>query len=398
MARHARRLIVWTTGVLLALALLALLCIALLVWGIDPDVFRGRLERAASDALGRRVELTGPLRWRPGLNFQIESRDGRIHNLQGFGPAPLASWQSLRLGVALRPLLDRHLVVDHIELQGLRLDLARGPRGVNWALPASSAEEAASGTADTGFSLAVGSIRLREGAVQFRDDPGGLWSLTQLAVDVSLPARLDAPALLFTNVAVQARLSGPTLEAGGVALQWSAPHVEFEPSAPRIALPQWRLAWNDASATGAINATFGAKPAAEGSLRLEAPSLRRLLQTVSIILPATQDAAVFGPLRLAAQFAANGDSARVTQIDASLDATRVTGEVSVPALVPPALRFTLAADQLDADRYLSPESEPSTPLELPLAALRTLDAKGSLEIRRATLAGAAAREMRIDVD
>ena len=37
-------------------------------------------------------------------------------------------------------------------------------------------------------------------------------------------------------------------------------------------------------------------------------------------------------------------------------------------------------------------------LQLPLAQLKALDAKGVLTHPRATLAGAAAREMRIDVD
>ena len=97
MARYARRLIVWTAGVLLSLALLATLGIALFLWGIDPTVFRGRIERAATDALGRRVELTGALRWRPGLNFQIESLGGRI---AAFNDAmEKLMWPEKRLGI-----------------------------------------------------------------------------------------------------------------------------------------------------------------------------------------------------------------------------------------------------------------------------------------------------------
>ena len=70
----------------------------------------------------------------------------------------------------------------------------------------------------------------------------------------------------------------------------------------------------------------------------------------------------------------------------------------LPTLSPLSVRFDLAADQVEVDRYLTPEDEPGTPLQLPLAQLKALDAKGALTIRRATLAGAAAREMRIDVD
>ena len=140
---------------LLSLALLAMLGIAVLVWGVNPDIFRGRIERAATQALGRPVVLAGALRWQPGLNFRIESADGRIANAEGFGSSPLASWRALRLGVQLKPLLDRRLVIDHLELDGLQLALARNARGANWTLPSSNAPP------DEGLALALGSVAVR---------------------------------------------------------------------------------------------------------------------------------------------------------------------------------------------------------------------------------------------
>jgi len=45
-----------------------------------------------------------------------------------------------------------------------------------------------------------------------------------------------------------------------------------------------------------------------------------------------------------------------------------------------------------------PEDAAGKPFELPLAALKDLDARGALTIREARMAGAAARELRIDVE
>lgn len=394
MARHARRLIFWIGGVLLSLALLAVLGIALLVWGVDPDVYRARIERAATDALGRRVELTGALRWRPGLDFQIESRGGRIANAEGFGSLPLASWQELRLGVALRPLRDRRLVIDRIELRGLQLNLARSAAGVNWSLPASSPTQG-----DPGLALTVGSLGLRDGAVSFADQVSGrAWSATRLALDVNLPAKLDAPVLGFTRLSLQARLEGPPLQQAGIAVRIQAPRIDIDRGRHHLALPEWQMMWDDTSLGGAIDATAGDTPAAEGSLRVQAPSLRRLLQSASIAAPATRDAQVLGAFAFGANFKSGQDGLALTQLDVKLDSTRAEGEVRLATFTPLSIRFQLAADQLDVDRYLPPEDEPGAPLSLPLAELKALDAKGVLTIRRATGAGATAREMRIDVD
>lgn len=394
MARHARRLILWITGVLLSLALLAILGIAVLVWGVDPDIFRGRIERAASDALGRRVELAGTLRWQPGLNFRIESAGGRIANAEGFGGAPLASWRSLRLGVALRPLLDRRLVIDHLEFDGLQLALARNARGANWTLPASSTPQP-----DAGLRLALGSIRLRDGAVSFTDEGSpGTWSVTALDLDVELPAQLDAPQLRLSALALRARLKGAPLAPAGVALQVRLPRLDVDRARSRIAAPDWQVNWDDAIFSGALDATAGEMPAAEGSLRMQVPSLRRLLQSLAVTAPATRDAAVLGALEASARFVVGEGAAALTQLELKLDSTQIDGNVQFPSLSPVSVRFDLDADQVDMDRYLTPEDEPGTPLQLPLAQLQGLDAQGVLRIKRAQLAGAAAREMRIDVE
>jgi AsmA protein len=395
MARHARRLILWTTGVLLSLALLAILGIALLVWGVDPDVFRPRIERAASSALGRRVELTGALHWRPGLNLRIESLGGTIANAPGFGSSPLASWRSLQLGVALRPLLDRRLVIDHIQLEGMQLNLARSAQGVNWNLPPA----ADSGNKASDLTLAIGSVGLADATVRFSDEVGGhAWSATGLELDVDLPAQLDTPILSFTGLSLRTRLNGAPLAPTGVALQVNVPRLDFESARSHIAAPQWQVEWNDAKFSGAIDATLGESVAAKGSLRAEGPSLRRLLESASVAVPNMRDAGAAGPFSFSLRFAASANAAEVNELQARLDTTQLSGQVRLPTLSPLSVRFQLAADQVELDRYLTPEKEPGTPLHLPLAQLKALDAKGALTIRRATLAGAVSREMRIDVD
>lgn len=394
MARHARRLILRLVAVLLSLALLVVLAVVVLLWGVDPDRYRATMERAATEALGRQVELAGKLRWRPGLNFRIESQGGRVANLPGFGSSPLASWQELRLGIALRPLWNRRLVIDRIEIDGLRLNLVRGAQGVNWSLPAAGRAQA-----DTGPSLSVGHVILRDGAVGFTDlDSGRTWSATGLATDVELPARLDAAVLVVKGLSLRARLEGAPLDPAGVGLQVTCLLIEIDRQRGYMRVPEWRMMWAEASLGGTLGIAMGDSLVAEGSLQVQAPSLRRLLQSVSIRAPATRDARVLGPLRLDMNFRTRNGGIELSQLDMGLDSTRVEGTVELATLSPLSMRFDLAADEVDVDRYLTPHDQPGRPLSLPLAQLRALDVKGVLTIRRATVAGAQARELRIDVD
>lgn len=400
MARYARRLIFWISGSLLALLLLALLAIIVVVLTIDPDRFRGRIETAASAAIGRSVQLSGGLHWRLGWRTAIESRGGQIANAPGFGALPFAEWQSLRLGLALRPLLRREVELDRVELVGARLRLQRDAGGqVNWNFSAPPGGERDSGAAREEVKIRVGSLSLRDAALSYQDAAAARdWQLTALELDVQLPPDLLAQRLSFAGIGLRGQASGAPFAATGVPFSLRADALTVERPAGALDVPAWSARWADAQVEGSLQARSTPAPQAQGRVSMQAPSLRELLATVSFPAPATRDARALGPLRLAAQFDWRDGAVSIEPLDVTLDDTRVSGRVALPSVSPPAVRFELAADQVAVDRYLSPEDAPSEPFELPLAALKALDAKGTLTIREARMLGAAAKELRIDVD
>jgi len=400
MARYARRLIFWICGSLLALLLLALLVIIVVVLTIDPDRFRGRIEMAASAAIGRNVELSGGLHWRLGWRTAIESRGGRIANAAGFGVQPFAEWQSLRLGVALRPLLRREVQIDHVELVGARVRLQRTAVGLgNWSFaPEGNGEAAGTGTRQD-VKIRVGSLALRDATVFFQDAASGRdWQFSQLRLDVKLPPDLLAPDLSFGGVALQGQAGGAPFASSGVPFSMQADAIRFDPVAGAIEVPAWTMGWADARLEGALQARTMPSMAASGRLALRAPSLRALLASVSFPAPATRDEEVLGKLDLASRIEWQDGVARIDELKIALDDTELAGRIELPSLMPLAIRFELSADEVEVDRYLQPEDAPSKPFELPLAALKSLDAKGVLTIREARMLGAAAKELRIDVE
>lgn len=85
------------------------------------------------------------------------------------------------------------------------------------------------------------------------------------------------------------------------------------------------------------------------------------------------------------------DTLKLSKVDLKLDDSRLTGTLDIQNFASPALRFDLALDKIDLDRYLAPDQnatksaptnpQATAPTELPLSALRSLDVKGSFRIQ-----------------
>jgi AsmA protein len=394
MARNLRRLIFWFLAGIASLALLAVLALALLWWFLDPDDYRSQIEARASAAIGRPVHLTGALHWQLGRRIALVSEGGNIANADGFSPVPLARWSRVRLGVAARPLLDKRVLIDHVEIDGLQLQLQRDAEGrVNWELQVAGGDEKSSAQH---IEIRIGGFALHAGALRYLDaGTGADWHVTGLEASAKLPADVMAADREFREVSLAGRVAGGQLMAEGVSFGFEAAVLRLSPQ--QLHLPAFRARWADARLSGHITARLPG-PDMDARLNLQAPSLRSLLATAGVKPPPMRDAGTLGALQLEFAMRYVADAATVTDLSMKLDDTHLTGQVSLPKLEPLALRFDLTADRVDLDRYREPADVQSEPLELPLAWLKQLDARGALQIRQATVAGAAAKEVRIDVE
>jgi AsmA protein len=394
MARHIRRLIFWLLAGIAALALLAVLALAALWWLLDPNDFRSQIQARAGAAIGREVQLTGKLRWELGWQIFIVSEGGAVANAAGFGPEPLASWSQVRLGVAARPLLDRRVLIDRIDIEGLNLNLQRNAQGQdNWTLRLADADS----TAPSQVTLRVGAVALGAADIRYRDAVSGAdWHASELAFGARLPDDLAAADRVFRDIRLGGRLAGGPLAATGVRFALAAASIRATPD--QLQVPAFEARWDDATLDGAVTARLGAMPDVTASLALRTPSLRATLATAGVTPPPMADPETLGALQAKFALRYAGGGAALTGLAMSLDDTRLSGELSLPHLDPVALRFSLDADRVLLDRYMEPDDVQSEPFELPLAQLKAMDAKGTLRIRSATIAGAVAKEVRIDVE
>ena len=143
------------------------------------------------------------------------------------------------------------------------------------------------------------------------------------------------------------------------------------------------------------------EPKASGRLRLAPFSPRRALRALGLPVPETTDSDALEEAALGTEFAADTEGARLTDLTATLDDSRLTGTVGVPDFAGPRVRFDLTLNGMDVDRYLPPPADddkaapPASPgaaatagaSQLPLDRLRSLAINGDLTIGRLRLRG-----------
>lgn len=149
-------------------------------------------------------------------------------------------------------------------------------------------------------------------------------------------------------------------------------------------------------------------PRIGGSLRLEPVSLREWLPKLGIKLPVTRDPEVFKQLSFASNVSLTKTSVDLKDVNLKLDDTTATGSLGVADFAAKALRFDLDVDRINADRYLAPpeeaparkpeKKEKSPPTEIPVDALRNLNARGQLRVGEAIFAGIKFTKLRLGVN
>ena len=146
-------------------------------------------------------------------------------------------------------------------------------------------------------------------------------------------------------------------------------------------------------------------PRIAGPLKLEPIAPREWLPKLGVTLPKTRDADVFKKLSFASNVALTKTSADLQDVNLQLDNTTAKGSVGVADFASKALRFDLNVDRINADRYLAPKSDASAnktgkepPTEIPVAALRNLNARGQLQVGEAVFADIKFTKLRLGVN
>ena len=455
-----RKLIKWLlagAGIILLL-LIIVIVVALLV--IDPNAYRARAEALVEEHTGRELRIGGDveLTFFPWLGIELD--DMALGNAAGFGPEPFARLERAVVRVAVLPLLRGEVQADTVVVHGLNLHLARAADGrTNWDdLTAAEApgpqEEPSSGQALAG--LAIGGLDVRDARVEWQDAMAGQqWLLSGLDLEsgriapgeavpldlntrfssnapklegaVTLRARLtaepDAERYQVHDLRLQTNVDGENLPGEGLSAVLALAGLTAELREETVAVQGLQLETGDLvlRAEGQARGVLS-EPSVDVALSSNEFVPRQVLESLGVALPEMADASALGKARVASKIAATPTAATLGDLDVRLDDSRLTGTITLTDFAAPGVRFALALDALDLDRYLPAPGEEAAPPaaeaptapggtarggaspgaaaaagagQLPLETLRALDLEGGIDIGRLQAMGLESRDIHL---
>lgn len=200
---------------------------------------------------------------------------------------------------------------------------------------------------------------------------------------------------------------GDGLPSAGAPIELAAKTLNANLARQTLELSELTLDIAGAHLTGSLTGEeILDAPLIRGPLKLDPISLREWAPKLGVSLPQTTDPEVLKRLSFAGAVALTKTSATVNDIVLQLDDTTMKGDLGLADLDSRALRFDLSIDRINADRYLPPpakeaqnaDTQNEPPAEIPVDALRKLNARGQLRIDEAIFAGVKFSKLRLGVN
>ncbi len=221
----------------------------------------------------------------------------------------------------------------------------------------------------------------------------------------TLEANVAQEIYRLTGLNVTTTWKGEGFPEAGVPIELAAKDFNANLASQTLELSALDLNLAGAHLTGALTGEeILDAPRLRGPLKLDPVSLREWLPKLGVEVPTTEDPKVLARLSFSSNVALTKTSAELGDIVMQLDDTTAKGMFGVADFDSKALRFDLNVDRINADRYLPPPSDAPAekgeepPTEIPVDALRSLNARGQLSIGEAIFAGMTFSKLRLGVN
>ncbi len=326
----------------------------------------------------------------------LELGPASLGNPPGFDGEPFVAFQHAAVRAKLLPLIHQRLEIARVEVDGLDVRLRKNAEGKgNWedfgktaAAPAGAASisGAAASSASGGALLeGFGGLKVTHARVSYQQYVlENITAETTPFMDgvVPISIHLDANRGVATehaNVEVKVDFSNPTdkhyhlaaLTVVGQAsmagdnrplrFNLSTAGVDIDLTAQTLSVPSFAANVTGAQVNGSLQGTKILDDLRlAGSVTLAPVVLRELMPRWAMASPQTRDPRAFSQVSGSTAFTYGGNALRFDAIRAVLDDTHLTGTFAVENLDTQAIKFALAVDKIDVDRYLPPE-EAATP-------------------------------------
>jgi uncharacterized protein involved in outer membrane biogenesis len=224
----------------------------------------------------------------------------------------------------------------------------------------------------------------------------------QLSAPQKATAALDLAAmtLMVDGLKIAGTISGKSLPGGSMPVELDM-RVRGDLSRQTLSVDPMQLEALGMKTKGSLSVSkFQTAPEVSGSLNIARFNPRELLKRLMKDVPKTADPKALSSAELSVAFTAAANTLKVDKLAAGIDDSRLTVSAEVSNFDAPDVRFELAADRINADRYLplkhtggaapataaSPAGAAST-AGMPLENLRKLTIDGKLRVSDLTASG-----------
>lgn len=334
---------------------------------IPKSVYRAQIERAAGEALQRKVTLDGDVRLSLFPRIAASVGGMKVANPEGFDGPYMIEAGELRGAVKWAPLLlGQRVEVYELAFVDASVSLEKKADGTtNWVLEEAAPSEPGTGTGG-GFNGAVEHLRLENASLTYQDDAAGAryelreLDLTAAMTSMTEPFELNADGLFQgQRFDIAANLDSLDAATSGKPAQLEA---------------TLGTAFIKARYDGAI--TLGAKPALDGTFNVSSEAVSSLLNYAEIEVPL--DISKLGKINAQGDVAGAFETLAInvekfTQ-SSDLAKTSFSGKIDLGPAPTIDGRFSFDAPKIDALTKFAA-------LELPVnvAPLGALDMQGTLK-------------------
>lgn len=239
------------------------------------------------------------------------------------------------------------------------------------------------------------------------------------SLSVKADVKGSSESISLAPFSVRAGIGGPLLGTGPEVLELGAASATGNLKREQLDVKGLSVKGLGLALEGDISATdILSAPAATGQLSLPVFDLRNLASKLNIDLPPMADGNTLKKVGLNTKFAGSTQAASLSDLTVTLDESTLTGQIDIKDLATQDLKFDLALDRINLDRYMPPPAPagdkgkgstkakpPTTPetaaagaaTELPIDMLRALKAEGQVRIGELTASKAKLSDVRIEL-
>lgn len=445
-----------------AVAALLMLAVAALYLFVDVNAFKPRIEQEVSNRLQRTLRIDGNLELtvfpRIGVVLPKTTLSQRASD------QPFARVEGARVAVALLPLLQGRIEANRVRIRGLAATIEQrkdGSTNIDDLLGKGAPDQPqpAPGSATAVPQFDVGGIELVDAQLSLIGPDGPLLQLSKLALTTGrLKPKTQTKVALATDFAAAPAKAEGHLEVDGeldldlparrfgvreLAVNSSgklaADGYEMSLGTPQLALGETVRAEEihvKAKLAGAqpveaeldlADASGSAKEVAVKALQLSAAlrqgerkitarlggpvkvavepqqvTLPQLAGEITVDDPALPQKAVKLPIAASATLDAKKQAASI-KLETKFDDTQLKLQADVDSFDKPRVRFDVAADRVDFDRYLPPPAAPAPSGgnaeegKVDLSPLRGLNVSGQVKVGALQARGFKASELRVGI-